>query len=455
MEETHLNLCRRPSGLINICLAFFAIVFANNLVSQTTQLRIQLPKGMNAPLKVSVNEGIFQERGKQYFVENQGSDLLQLELEADSLAQITIAYGDLYREFFVTSRQMQLELSSSTWILKNKDGLNSQIDSINQAVNTSVLNFTRSGGKAIQSKEMIRLSDSLQSISGTCNDSFLAPYYLYAAADLLLISQKFPRKAIQARFFRDQEILPAHPAWKFSFISLFEGEALKQMHNEQFSEAIKTADWLKLRSVFAEDSSIANSNLADCVALLCSYELIFKREYGFATVLPLLENGLKHVRQEHLLAEIKAIIDFHRPRIRGTEFPDIEFQRSADVAKRALSDFKSKPLYVMILPNAGESSQLIMREALTLKKKFGEEVGFLVLLPVQQKDVISEFESGYPGLEFGLTSWSDTGLDKLLRNPDESHFILLNKGLITWQFPAEAPETGIGVTISSLLIGNR
>jgi hypothetical protein len=416
---------------------------------------MNLAPGMNAPVKVSVNEGFIQDRGGQYFLENKGTGVLSLQFEADSLSHVTVSYGDLYKEFFITSPHMLLELSSTAWLLKNKDGLNTRIDSINQAVNTSILNFTRSGGKSRNALEMVRLADSLRSIAAITEDSFLAAFYWYAAADLMFFSRRIAPETLRAVYFRDHQAMPVHPAWKFSFMNQFEGESLKRLQDDKFSEAVKTADWVKLRNGLMEDSSISDLKLADYVALLCSYELIFKREYGFTLVLPLLKNALLHTQDEFFRLEVQAIIDFHSPRIRGAEFPDVKFQQLSDLRESHLSEFKSVPLYLMLLPDAGESSQLLIREALELKRKFGKELNFLALFLNVPEGFSSEFSLRYPGIEAGLADWSDSGFNKILRNPDEAHFALIDKGLITWQFPAESPETGIFTAISSMLISNR
>lgn len=418
------------------------------------KLNIVINDVLAGPVKVMVDRGAIMERGDVYYLRTlkKGDNLI--ELNAGISDKITVASGDLYREFILVDTSMIISLSSEGWIILNKDSLNAEIDNLNEFVNNSFYQFTLSGGRGNAANKLQEKADSLKTISGKETNPLLEAYKWYASADLALLAKRKSELALRAFYFRDHAVMPENPAWKYSFSNYFKGESLRQLKNPSFSETISAASWKDLRQCFMNDTSIAEFKLSNWVALYCANELIQNAEFGVKKIIPLLQDALNQSSDEQFNQEVNFMIRFYEPRNRGNLFPDILFKSVFDTSEQRLSKFSDKPVYIMILPDASTQTGMILRQAAQLREKFSNSMDFVALLLEADDAELEAFAGQFSKLHFGGCK-GFCGLEEIMRNMDEPHFVLLNSGLKVWQFPAEGPDTGIEAAISSMILSNR
>ncbi|MEZ5173060.1 MAG: hypothetical protein R2850_06055 [Bacteroidia bacterium] len=358
----------------------FFFLFPVYAFAGNTKLNIVVNDFLSGPVKVMVERGSVVERGDVYYLKSLKKGDNIIELNAKVSDKITVASGDLYREFILNDTLMVISLSSDGWNILNKDVLNSEIDNLNEFVNTSLYKFTLSGGRGGAAIKLQAKADSLKHVSETETNTLLEAYKWYASADLALLAKRKSELSLRAFYFRDHAVMPANPAWKYSFSNYFKGESLRQLKNPVFSNTISEASWQGLRQYFMNDSSIAEFNLCNWVALYCANELIQNADFGIKKIIPLLEDAKNESSDDQFIEEVNFMIRFYEPRNRGNSFPDISFKSALNKNDKKLSDFSEKPVYVMVLPDASTQTGMILRQAAQIREKFADSIEFVALL---------------------------------------------------------------------------
>jgi hypothetical protein len=123
------------------------------------------------------------------------------------------------------------------------------------------------------------------------------------------------------------------------------------------------------------------------------------------------------------------------------------------VKPTSISALGNKPKYLIFLPELNRDTRLIIREAAALEQKYGSDLDFLVMFDHLEEVERQNLQETYPRMVFGVLE--KTASLNLVRNPGEIQYGLLAADLKCWQFPAEAPETGVEAGMRSLLISNR
>ncbi|MEX1189332.1 MAG: hypothetical protein WED33_08740 [Bacteroidia bacterium] len=444
-----LSLYQRLFVSAKLILGFIFLSFSL-IHGQGAYLNVSAPSLTGESIRVNHPKGIILQVSETSFSKIDSSGNLIIHVYPETYEIIQLAYGDAFLDVILQngdSVEVFWNKENKTWDYQRSSPLNTQADSLNSQVNAWLMKLAYSRNSA-ESNAFIQIKlDSLKTTGLKNPDDFLSIYQFYAAADLDFMLGKSSFKDLSSFYFKNHTPKPFHPAWQYSFHSYYEGDVLKRLNQANSLEletALKKANWNEIEQTFMKDTSVSDTTFLPWLILKGVYDLSFTSKYPLQEFYRILENGLiSNAGNSDISEEIDRILKRWYPRIQGNEFPDFELFSISRRKALKLSELTKKPIYLVSLPDREANSLLLLKQVLSLQKKYGSEIHFVAIIPSLEKEQYEVFENYYGAIELIDFDSCKEEILSLFSEADQPNFALIDKGFRTYLMPAEAPETGV------------
>jgi hypothetical protein len=146
--------------------------------------------------------------------------------------------------------------------------------------------------------------------------------------------------------------------------------------------------------------------------------------------------------------ELKRILQFMQPRIKGTDFPAL----GCDDGHFWQQDkWMGMPVYLAILPDFSPNSELVIRQFAAFQTKYAKEIHFALLIPEADEKAISRLRLQFPGVFVTSMETCRAHLEAIFPALNRTNYILIDRDGKVYQNPAEGPETGVEAAFLNLI----
>ena len=336
---------------------------------------------------------------------------------------------------------------------KDPLGRNQHINQLNALVDEELSKFYKSKRTKQDRNRLKAAADSVRLTLTTSKDAYWVNWAQLVLADVDEASGLIAKKKLLISLLPYLKPSPGNPAWQKVFTSYFDGDLLSRINGKQgiaYRTAISSMNYTALKQLYHSDSLLLDySELADWLVLKGIYDLENIRGAKLEQSYELLQRMKEDTAlSSEIQQELKRILQFMQPRIKGTDFPVL----GCDDGHFWQQDkWMGMPVYLAILPDFSPNSELVIRQFAAFQTKYAKEIHFALLIPEADEKAISRLRLQFPGVFVTSMETCRAHLEAIFPALNRTNYILIDRDGKVYQNPAEGPETGVEAAFLNLI----
>jgi hypothetical protein len=343
---------------------------------------------------------------------------------------------------------------SITWLDKTNEGLNKEIEQLNESVNNFITRYFKGFAGRLPQAETKKFIEQLNNQFSNTGITYFKIYLHYRKAYLERISGIRNFRSLADEYLNKAPFLYAHPAY-LDFLNImteayFELLLAGKHGNDVRTSIYEQKSYSNLYQIMMRDTTWSNEPIRHVILLNGLKQLCYNKEFDKAEVVMMIQSAAEKIKLAPLDEWAKALYKQSSKFIKGNPAPNATFT-NADGKQINIKQLKGKPLYISYFPKAGVYAQTELTKLKSLNSRLQSKIIFITIIDGLPLDRLDNFvRRGNYDWMIGITGKNDN-FKEVYEAGDFQAFYLIDARGNTFQIPAEAPSTDVEMQFPALL----